>query len=74
MIMLKAYGEMHTEILLMEFDRKMTGTFVMGLNDIVIKACLLSCPAEKFEELVEKAVLTECILNFTNKSNVNWME
>ena len=34
----------------------------------------LSCPAEKFEELVEKAVLTEYRLNSTNKSNVNWME
>ena len=45
-IMLKQYGEIHTEILLMEFDGKIIGTFVIFLNDIVIKACLLSCPAE----------------------------
>ena len=73
-VMLKAYGESCTGTLLREFDRKIITTFVLGLRDTVIKTCLLSCPENRFEDLVEVAVKTESRLKLPTKSNVSWME
>ena len=57
--MLGTYNAEVTKILLMDFDRKIIGSFVIGSYDIMIKICLISCGTNTFEQLLEKAWVEE---------------